>query len=364
MDNTKQKTKRFFEYGFLAGFLPRGSRNSISDVPGVLVGHCTRIEGDDIRTGVTVIDPGISNLFRKKIPCAIAVGNGFGKLVGSTQVEELGTLEAPIGLTNTLAVGPVMRGLVDIVIAGTPDIDPMETVNVIVGETNDGFLNAIHKDAITKADARTALDVRNADFAVGNVGAGTGTRAFSWKGGIGTASRSILIGADNYTVGILAQTNYGGSLTILGVPVGKMLGKSDFDDFLGEQRLSKMGDGSCVVVIATDAPLMPRQLKRLARRAFFGLARTGSVMAHGSGDYAIAFSVNQLDFKTSSSFSEVIEDKNLTPFFLAAVEAVEESVYDALFSAETMVGRSGNILEAFPKERAINLLEKYVVKAS
>jgi D-aminopeptidase len=343
MPDNKNK-KRFSDYGFSSSYLPSGKLNSITDVAGVTVGHVTKIEGTDVRTGVTVIDPGIKNLFRNKLPCAIHVGNGYGKMTGTTQVDELGTLETPIALTNTLAVGSVMRGLIDLVINQTPDLRPTESINAIVGEVNDGLLNNIRLNSVSPSDVTVAYETKSKTFALGNVGAGTGTRCFSWKGGIGTASREIIINSKKFTVGVLTQTNFGGSLNILGIPFGKILGKTDF---IIEKELP---DGSCINVIATDAPLSARQLKRLAKRSPLGLARTGSIMATGSGDYAIAFSTNQ----TGSEIS----DNNLNNFFLAVVEIVEESIYDALFAANKMIGRDGNILEQLPLKQVVETLSK------
>ncbi len=352
MDNNLQK--RFREFGFTPGFLPTGILNTIADVPGVQVGHCTKIAGTDVRTGVTMIDPGVADLFNKKIPAAIAVGNGFGKLTGSTQVAELGTLEAPIALTSTLAVGPVLRGVVDIVLAAHPNLPPFASVNVVIGETNDFRLNNIHANVLTSTDVRAAWDARSAQFALGAVGAGTGTRAFAWKGGIGSASRAVRVNGRTYTIGALLQTNFGGALTIMGVPVGMLLGKTDFADFLQ----STPPDGSCMIVIATDAPLTPLQLQRIARRTFFGLARTGSIMAHASGDYAITFSTNRAGIPEVGL--SCLPDDALNPFFLGAIEAVEESVYDALFAATTMTGRDGNILEQIPIDHVVALLRKHL----
>lgn len=337
--------KRFRAYGFKPGLLPTGPKNTIADVMGVRVGHLTRREGEDVQTGVTIIDPGVPNLFRNKLPAAIAVGNGFGKLTGVTQVEELGTLETPIALTNTLAVGPVMRGVVDLVITQTPDLGAAETINAVVGETNDGMLNAVHKNIIVSEDVAKAYQAASEDVGLGCVGAGTGTRAFSWKGGIGSASRIVNIAGKSFTLGVLVQTNFGGALTIMGVPVGRTLGKTDFDSFL------PTGDGSCMIVVATDAPVTDRQLKRIAKRALLGMVRAGSVMANGSGDYAIAFTTER---------AGSLSDADLTPFFLAAVEATEESIYDALFLAETTTGH-GHTLEALPVDRVVELLKRYEI---
>ncbi len=340
----KKIKKRFCDYGFKVGFLAAGKKNSITDVEGVMVGHLTKIEGQNCRTGVTLIDPGVPNLYRQKLPAGIAVGNGFGKLTGISQVEELGTLEAPIALTNTLAVGKVMRGVVNLAIENTKDLAATETISPVVGETNDGLLNDIHADSVNENDVVKAYKNRSSDVEVGNVGAGTGTRAFSWKGGIGTSSRLVKVAKKTYTVGVVTQTNFGGSLSIMGVPIGQLLGNNDYP------FAETTPDGSCMIVLATDAPLDARQLKRLAKRALLGMVRTGSIMATGSGDYAIAFSVTK---------SLPLNDSDLNPLFLAAVEAAEESIYDALFAAETMTGRNGASLKALPKEKVITLIKKY-----
>ncbi|HXH26971.1 MAG TPA: P1 family peptidase, partial [Candidatus Acidoferrum sp.] len=273
--------KRFREYGLTPGLLSAGPKNLISDVAGVTVGHYTKRQAPDINTGITIIDPGVANLFRSKLPAAIAVGNGYGKLAGLSQVNELGVIEAPIALTNTLAVGPVLRGMVDVVIQNTPDLGPLDSINVVVGEVNDGRVNNIHKNSLGTAEVQAAYQDRRADFALGSVGAGTGSRAFAWKGGIGSASRIVRTAGSTYTVGALVQTNFGGALTILGVPVGQLLGSTDFDNLVPGP------DGSCMIVLATDAPLGSLQLGRLAKRGLLGMVRTGSIMADGSGDYAI-----------------------------------------------------------------------------
>lgn len=352
MSNTTKK--RFRDYKFNPGLLPIGKLNKISDVPGVLVGHLTKIVGDNIRTGVTIIDPGKKSLFHNKLPAAVAVGNGFGKIAGVTQINELGTLETPIALTNTLALGPVMHGLVELVLQNTPDLEPSATVNAVVGETNDGAVNDIHQIVICNTDVATAFNQRCKDFALGSVGAGTGTRAFSWKGGIGSASRIVKVVWKKYTIGALLQTNFGGSLTIMGIPIGLLLGKADFDGFLPSGD-----DGSCMMILATDAPLSARQLRRLARRAMLGLARTGSILSHGSGDYAIAFSTNRAGIEDAGA-RECLPDDELNPFFLAAVEAVEESVYDALFASETVVGRNHQKLEQIPIAKVVRILKKHI----
>lgn len=342
--------KRLRDYGFDPGLLRPGRLNKISDVPGVLVGHLTKIQGDDIRTGVTLIDPGIKNLFHKKIPAAVAVGNGFGKLAGSTQVNELGALETPVALTNTLAVGAAMLGLIKLSLKINDNIKPGTTINAVVGETNDGYVNDIHKIVITPEDVETAYQAREKDFSLGAVGAGVGTAAFSWKGGIGSASRIIKIGKKKFTVGALLQTNFGGALTIMGTPVGRILGKTSFDKFI-----SAGNDGSCMMILATDAPLSSRQIGRIARRAMLGLARTGSVMSHGSGDYAIMFSTNRSGIE-GVGLDKCLPETELTQFFLAAVEVVEESVYDSMFMSRTIVGRDNHKLEQLPVEEVVRIL--------
>ena len=349
------KKKRFFEYGFNSGFLKAGPLHSIADVAGVLVGHTTKIEGSDVRTGVTVIDPGIKNLFTSKIPAAFYAGNGFGKSAGSIQIEELGTLEAPIALTNTLAVGRVLRGLVDIVLS-QEKVDKIKTINAFVGECNDGILNDTHKDVISEKDVKEAYVNRKQDFEIGNVGAGCGTRCFSWKGGIGTSSRITSVSGKEYTIGVLVQTNYGGALEILGVPVGKILNKTDYEGIIPDT------DGSCMITVATDAPLTSRQLKRVAKRALMGLAKTGTIMRTGSGDFVLAFSTSRIGLEGSGIIGNCLLDEDLNGIFLATAEATEEAVYDALFAAEDMEGRGGNKLEALPADKVIELLSKNVAK--
>jgi D-aminopeptidase len=294
MKKKNQKNqKRFRDYGFCPGFLKPGKRNSIADVAGITVGHASLMRGTDVRTGVTVIDPGIPDLFHKKIPAAFYAAKGTGKVAGSSQVEELGTLEAPVALTNTLAVGTVTRAMVDLVLANNK-LEKIQTPNVFVGECNDGILNDVHKDSVTPKEVRAAYRDRVKDFALGNVGAGTGTRAFSWKGGIGTSSRCLTIGNKSYVIGALVQTNYGGALEVMGVPIGKIFKKTDYEGIVPPDT-----DGSCMMVLATDAPLTARQLGRLAKRAIMGLARTGTVMRTVSGDFVLAFSTSRVGLEGS-----------------------------------------------------------------
>ena len=346
--------KRFRDYGFNPGVLPTGAKNQITDVLGVTVGHATIQSGETIRTGVTVINPGVTNLFTQKLPAAIAVGNGYAKLAGLTQVQELGTMETPIALTNTLAVGPVMRGIINVTLENNPQMQAGDSINAIVGETNDGFLNDLHADVINAEHVSEAFNNRSDMVEEGCVGAGTGTRAFNWKGGIGTASRKIIINDSAYTLGALVQTNYGGSLTMMGVPVGALLHQEEFTQFV-----PGLGDGSCMIVIATDAPVTARQLGRIARRAFLALAKTGSVMAHGSGDYAIAFSTKHAGVEGQNIKEKLLADDTLTGLFLATVEAVEESVYNALFTAQCVIGRDGNTLHKLPIDAVVSLLQKH-----
>src|SRR3989338_3805202 len=305
--------KRFREYGFNPGLLPTGSRNTIADVKGVRVGHLTRIEGNDVRTGLTLVDPGIQNLYAQKIPSAIAIENGAGKVAGISEVEEFGFLRAPVALTNTHAVGAVMQGVIDLV--GRQTALPFYgSVNTVVGEVNDAILNNIHKRSIEPEDVSLAFENLSEDIALGCVGGGTGTRAFTWKGGIGSASRVVEVSGRTYTVGILVQTNFGGSLTIMGVPIGRLLGVEDSSTHPIFKR-----DGSCIIVLATDAPLTSRQLKRLAKRSFLGVARTGSIVPTASGDYAIAFSTNRSGLEGTGDIGTCFSDDAPNPLFLACV---------------------------------------------
>jgi D-aminopeptidase len=346
--------QRFYKYGIKVGFLEHGTLNSISDVRGVVVGHATKVRGSNVRTGVTIIDPGVKNLYKNKLPAAFYAGNGTGKVAGVSQIEELGTLEAPIGLTNTLAVGAVTQGVIKLVLA-KDKLSKIETVNVFVGECNDGILNDIHRLAITEEDVFAAYKAKKKNFDIGNVGAGTGTRAFSWKGGIGTSSRTLSLQRKKFTIGVLVQTNYGGSLVIKGVPLGKIFKKNDYEGIVPDT------DGSCMVIVATDAPLTSRQLRRVAKRSFMGLAQTGTIMRSVSGDFALGFSTSRAGLEGSGSVGKCLNDSQLTGIFLATAEATEEAVYDALFAAETMRGRDGNILQALPKKEVLELLKKHEI---
>jgi D-aminopeptidase len=351
-----QERPRIRDLGVRPGILPAGKENAITDVAGVRIGHATLIEGDSIRTGVTAILPHGGNLFQSKVPAAVYVGNGFGKAAGFLQIRELGNLETPIVLTNTLSVGTA----VEAVVAWTleqPGNEEVRSVNAVVGETNDGRLNDIRARRVSAKEVRAAIAAaRSGPVAEGSVGAGTGTVAFGWKGGIGTSSRALPAKLGGYIVGALVQSNFGGILTIDGVRVGEKLGKYDFREDLAGPAAS---GGSCMIVLATDAPLSSRNLERLARRAVLGLARTGSYIANGSGDFVIAFSTaNLVPYESGRPVRAVDELENdaVSPLFLAAVESVEEAVYNSLTRATSVTGHRGAKVEALPLDRLKALL--------
>jgi len=344
------------DLGITPGIYGPGRLNAITDVEGVRVGHTTLVEGAAVRTGVTAVVPHGGNLFRDKVAAAVFAGNAFGKLAGSTQVQELGTLETPIVLTNTLAVGTAVEALVAYTLAVSANADA-RSVNAVVGETNDGGLNDIRGRHVTRAHVLAAVrGATGGALAEGNVGAGTGTRAFEWKGGIGTASRVLPAAEGGHTVGVLVQANFGGQLTIGGVPVGRELRSARAGG------LQPTGDGSCIVVVATDAALTTRDLERLATRGIFALARTGSSFSHGSGDYAIAFSTSPetrtRHGETTSRTRTLLPSDAVSPLFQAVLEATEEAVYNAMLRAETMTG-NGITVEALPIDRLRDLLERY-----
>jgi D-aminopeptidase len=347
------------EVGVVPGVLPPGPLNAITDVPGVRVGQVTLREGDSIRTGVTAVLPHGGNLFRDKVPAAIHVGNGFGKLMGVTQVRELGEIETPLVLTCTLCVPRAADGVLDHALAQNPDA---RSVNAVVGETNDGFLNDIRARPVRPEHVLRAIREATAGpVEEGAVGAGTGTVAFGWKGGIGTSSRRLPASLGRYTVGVLVQSNYGGILQVLGAPVGRELGQY----FLKQELDRGDADGSIMIVAATDAPLESRNLERLAKRALLGLARTGSPMTNGSGDYVIAFSTAEEVRRTPERRStrhavEVLPNDLLSPLFEAVVEATEEAIYNSLFRATTTTGHRGTI-EALPLDRTLRVLREYRV---
>lgn len=339
------------ELGLRIGVLEPGPLNAITDVAGVLVGHVTLIEGRDVRTGVTAVLPHGGNIFQEKVPAAVAVANGFGKLTGSTQVMELGTLETPIVLTNTLSVPAAAEALIDYTL-GLPGNDQVLSVNPVVGETNDGWLNDIRGRHVTKAHVLQAIrKASGGPVEEGSVGAGTGTTCFDFKGGIGTSSRRLSAEGGGYTIGILVQTNFDGVLRIDGVPRGALAGKAPAGGWAAAG-----GDGSCMIVVATDAPLDSRNLRRLAARALLGIARTGGVYSNGSGDYAIAFSTAEglrVPHRKAGPVqsAEYLRNEAMSPLFQAAAEAAEEAILDSMFKSGRMVGRDGHILEALPLDK-------------
>jgi len=350
--------KRPRDYNIKIGVLPTGKVNAITDVAGVTVGHTTLIQGDSVRTGVTAVLPHGDNLFQQKVPAAVFVGNGFGKLAGVTQIQELGNIESPIILTNTLNVATGLDGVVEYTLSQKGNRN-VQSVNAVVGETNDGYLNDIRGRHVKKADVLQAITTaKSGAVAEGNVGAGTGTVCFGFKGGIGSSSRVIPKSLGGYTVGVLVQTNFGGVLQIDGVPVGEELRK-----FYLQDRLNNNVDGSCMIVVATDAPLDARNLERLAKRAFMGLAKTGGIASNGSGDYVIAFSTDssvRVLHQSREAFeqSNVLRNDEISPLFMAAIEATEEAIINSLFAAETMKGM-GRTVEALPVDKVIAIMKKY-----
>lgn len=351
------------QLGIKVGVLNAGPLDAITDVAGVEVGQRTIIQGDNIRTGVTAILPHAGNLYRERVPAAVFVGNGYGKLTGTTQIEEMGEIETPILLTSTTSVPKVADALISYMLS-LPGNEQVLSINPVVGETNDGFLNDIRGRHISPDDVTAAIrDAKGGPVEEGAVGAGTGTVLFGWKGGIGTASRRLPANLGGYTVGVLVQTNYGGILTIAGVPVGQQLGQYYLRSELNQAgHGSGKPDGSCMIVLATDAPLDVRNLKRLAARAWFGLARTGSSASNGSGDYVIAFSASpavriRIDDKSLTRQSVGVTNDAISPLFEAAIEASEEAVYNSLFKATTMTG-NGHTVEALPLDKVIPLLKR------
>ncbi len=347
------------DFGIEPGILTPGKWNAITDVKGVSVGHTTLITGDSIRTGVTVVRPHPGNVFQQKVPAAVYVGNGFGKAIGFTQIEELGNIESPIALTNTLNVWQVADALAGYVL-GQPGNEAVRSVNVVVGETNDGWLNDIRGRHVQKEHVRQALEnARSGIVAEGCVGAGTGTRALGFKGGIGTASRVLPKDKGGYTVGVLVQSNFGGILAINGAPVGEEL-----NNYYMAEDVPYVVDGSCMIIIATDAPLSARNLKRLAKRSYLAFGRVGSFSSNGSGDYSIAFSTHpglRIPYQTSDTAMAIPQLRNeaMSPLFLAVVEATEEAIYNTLFMATDMTGQKGRTMKALPIAETLKILDKY-----
>jgi D-aminopeptidase len=349
---------RVRDYGIKIGVLSPGQFNAITDVFGVEVGHRTVIRDSTVRTGVTVIKPHGGNLFQEKVPAAVFVANGFGKLAGSTQIEELGNIETPIVLTNTLNVGSLVEATIKYMLPLVGN-EYVRSVNAVVGETNDGYLNNIRQPAVTSQHLVEALDnASTGPVSEGNVGAGTGTVCFGYKGGIGTSSRVLPEQLGGYTVGVLVQTNFGGSLRIDGAPVGERLGNY----YLADQL--KTADGSCMIVVATDAPILSRNLKRLGYRALFGLARAGGLGSNGSGDYVLAFSTHpklRIKYRSKETVAlNLLSNNGMSPLFAAVIEATEEAIINSLFAAESMSGYNGRV-EALPIDVVIPILKEYGV---
>ena len=344
------------DHGVEIGVLQPGQFNAITDVPGVQVGHTTKVEGENIRTGVTAILPHSSNIFQQKVPAAIYVGNGFGKLAGYTQVKELGNLETPIILTNTLSVPAAVNALISYTL-NQPENENIRSVNAVVGETNDGYLNDIRGRHITEEHVLEAINnAETGPVKEGSVGAGTGTICFGFKGGIGTSSRVLPKKSGGYTVGVLVQTNFGGVMQVAGVEVGKKLGHYS-------NSFKYSPDGSCMMVVLTDAPLDSRNLERLAKRAMLGLSRTGGIASNGSGDYVIAVSTAEacrIPYESDNPIQNIpsLRNEAMTSLFLATIEATEEAILNSLFAGETTVGRDGHKIEALPKEKVMEMLRE------
>ena len=351
------------DIGLVVGILPTGVRNAITDVEGVRVGQTTVVEGKDIHTGVTAILPHAGNVFDERVPAALFVGNGYGKITGVTQLRELGELETPILLTCTLCVWRAADAMAQWMLA-KPGMSDVRSINPVVGETNDGTLNDIRRRAITVEHVVSALEsASSGDVAEGSVGAGAGTVAFGWKGGIGTSSRKLPASLGGYTVGVLVQSNYGGVLTMNGAPVGRELGRYSFQNELGDTvtRATDKADGSIMIVVATDAPLSSRSLERLAARAMTGVARTGSSMSNGSGDYAIAFSTAASVRRQRTARIHALQDlpnDGMSSLFQAVAEATEEAVYNSLLKATTVAGHQRTV-EALPVEKTVEILKRY-----
>ena len=366
----QEKRPRARDLGVEPGVFPPGALNAITDVAGVKVGHTTLVRGDTVRTGVTAILPHGGNLFQDKVAGAVFVGNAFGKLAGSTQVGELGTIETPIVLTNTLAVGTAMEGVVAYTLSQEGNAN-VRSVNALVGETNDGGLNDIRGLHVTREDVVAAIrGARDGAVSEGSVGAGTGTQCYGWKGGIGTASRKLPERYGGYVLGVLVQTNFGGVLTIAGAPVGKELGRYAYSyapranapDSAPADGRGDAGNGSCMIVVATDAPVDARDLRRIAARAVYGLARTGSSYSNGSGEFAIAFSTSpemrERFGSTKPKAHTVLPPEAVSPLFEATLEATEEAVYNSLFQATTVSG-NGQTADAIPIARVKEILKRY-----
>lgn len=357
------------DLGVAPGIFSPGTNNAITDVAGVRVGQVTLQEGDNVRTGITAILPHPGNAYRSRVPAAMHVGNGFGKFIGTTQIDELGEIESPILLTCTLCVWKAADAMAEWMLA-QPDMEQVRSLNVVVGETNDGRLNDIRARPITAAAVRTALEnAKGGPVQEGSVGAGTGTTAFGWKAGIGTSSRKLPESLGGWTVGVLVQANFGGVLQVAGAPVGRELDRYAFQNAVASRENTRgladdRGDGSVIIIIATDAPLSDRNLERVASRGMMGLGRTGSSASNGSGDYILAFSTAESvrrEFDAVRLQTTELANDQMSAVFQASVDAVEESVYNALFMATTMTG-NGQTVEAIPLDQVRKVLRKHGVK--
>jgi D-aminopeptidase len=355
--SSSEEKPRLREFGIETGVLKPGMWNAITDVPGIKVGHVTLIEGQNIRTGVTAILPHEGNIYQESVPGAIYVANGYGKLMGFTQVTELGNIETPIILTNTLSVPTAANGLITYILS-LPGNEDVRSVNAVVGETNDGFLNDIRGRHVKEEHVIEAIKTaKSGPVEEGCVGAGTGTQCFKWKGGIGTSSRKFEASSGGYTVGVLVQTNFGGIFQINSYPIEREIGK-DYAPGTAEAPQ----DGSCMIIVATDAPLDSRNLRRLAKRALLGIPRTGGYYSDGSGDYAIAFSTAlevriPRQSKERTLKIEVLRNEQMTPLFLAAAEAAEEAILNSMFKATTVEGRDGHKVEALPLNKIREIMK-------
>ncbi len=349
---------RMREFGIETGIIEPGEWNAITDVPGVKVGQVTLIQGKNIRTGVTAILPHSGNIYQQKVPGAVYVANGYGKLTGYTQIEELGTIETPVILTNTLSVPTAANALIGYILS-LPGNEIVDSVNAVVGETNDSDLNDIRGRHVKEEQVIEAIKkAKSGPVEEGCVGAGTGTTCYGFKGGIGTASRKLPESKGGYTVGVLVQTNHKGVLQINGFPVGILLGT-----YYMSGNLEDSPEGSCMIVVATDAPLDSRNLKRLAKRALLGIARTGGFYSSGSGDYAISFSTAEglrVPHRSPSPTMqiEILRDRNVSPLFLAAAEAAEEAILNSLFKARDMEGKDGRKVKALPLDKLKKIMEE------
>ena len=354
-----QSNGRLRDYGIIIGKYEIGKNNSITDVEGVKVGHFTLVKNDNIRTGITAILPYDGNIFMNKVPGAIYVANGFGKLTGYTQVEELGEIETPIILTNTLSVPTAADALIDYILSIDNNRKYVKSINPIVGETNDGSLNDIQGRYLTKENIIESIkNAISGSIEEGSVGAGTGTVCFGYKGGIGTSSRILPKKKGGYTIGVLVQTNFGGNLTIAGIPV---------EEELKNKKELNSGNGSCMIIVATNAQITSRNLKRIAKRAIFGVAKTGGHCSNGSGEYVVAFSTAKdlrIPFYSHNNnllVRQELRNDKMTPLFEAVIEATEEAILNSLFKSKTVTGKDGLTIKKLPVEKVTNILKYHKI---